>query len=93
VLLEIARAHPQILQLPPPTVLLVNLAEKTMDFELRCIVANVERGASVKSDLHFALIRRFRESGIEIPYPAREVIQVVGKAKSGDGAEAAAGRA
>jgi small-conductance mechanosensitive channel len=37
-----------------------------LEFELRCVVADVEKSLSVRSDLHYAIIERFREAGIEI---------------------------
>ena len=47
--------------------------DNALEFELRCIVTNVESGSSVKSDLHFAIIKRFRQAGITIPYPKPDV--------------------
>ena len=69
VLVDIAKAHPQIVQTPAPNALLVAFGENALEFELRCIVTNVEGGSSVKSDLHFAILKGFREAGIRIPYP------------------------
>jgi potassium-dependent mechanosensitive channel len=73
VLIEIAKTHPQIVQAPSPTALLVAFGDNALEFELRCIVTNVESGSSVKSDLHFAIIKRFRQAGITIPYPKPDV--------------------
>jgi small-conductance mechanosensitive channel len=73
VLVEVAKAHPQIVQAPPPSALLVAFGENALEFELRGIVTNVESGASVKSDLHFAILKRFSETGIKIPYPKPDV--------------------
>jgi potassium efflux system protein len=73
ILLEIATAHPQIVQSPPPSAFLVGFGDSALDFELRCIVKDVEKGLSVKSDLHYEIIRRFREAAIEIPSPQREL--------------------
>jgi potassium-dependent mechanosensitive channel len=64
ILNEIACAHPLIVQAPPPAALLVGFGEKALEFELRCVVADVEKGLSVKSDLHYAIIKRFREAAI-----------------------------
>jgi small-conductance mechanosensitive channel len=44
-----------------------------LEFELRCIVADVEKALSVKSELNYAIIAKFRAAGIEIPYPQREL--------------------
>jgi potassium efflux system protein len=73
ILLEIANAHPQIVKAPPPAAFLVGFGDRTLDFELRCVVGDVEKAMSVKSDLHYAIIAKFRQTGIEIPYPQREV--------------------
>ena len=73
VLCGLARAHPQVVQSPPPGAFLVSLGEKALEFELRCVVADVEKSLTVKSDLHYAILKRFREAAIEIPYPQREM--------------------
>ena len=48
--------------------------DSALEFELRCVVSNVEEAAVVRSDLCFAILRRFRAAGIVIPYPQRELI-------------------
>jgi potassium-dependent mechanosensitive channel len=62
-----------VVQSPPPGAFLVSLGEKALEFELRCVVADVEKSLTVKSDLHYAILKRFREAAIEIPYPQREM--------------------
>ena len=84
-LMACAQAHAQVLQTPPPRVFLLGFGDSTLDFELRCIVANVENALSVKSDLHFAVLSGFRAAGIVIPFPQREVRLL------GDGTEATNG--
>jgi potassium-dependent mechanosensitive channel len=73
ILLDIAGTHPQITQSPAPGVFLLGFGDSALEFELRCIVKDVEKGLSVRSDLHYAIIKRFREAGISIPYPQREL--------------------
>ncbi|MDB5602562.1 MAG: hypothetical protein JWN71_4606 [Xanthobacteraceae bacterium] len=73
VLLACAREHPQVLQTPPPQALFLNFGESTLDFELRCYLANISFALTVRSDLHFVVLRRFREAGIEIPFAQREL--------------------
>jgi small-conductance mechanosensitive channel len=73
ILMACACDHPQLLQTPPPRVLLTGFGDSALEFELRCVVANVDYGLTVKSDLHFAILHRFRKAGIEIPFPQREV--------------------
>src|SRR5262249_45676603 len=62
----LAKSHAQIVQLPPPAAYLVGFAESAMEFELRCIVLNVDSALSVKSDLHFAIIKAFKKESIEM---------------------------
>jgi potassium-dependent mechanosensitive channel len=83
VLCELARAHPQVVQSPPPGAFLVNLGEKALEFELRCVVADVEKSLTVKSDLHYAILKRFGEANIEIPYPHREIRSVEQRPSNG----------
>ena len=65
ILLEIAGAHPQVVQSPPPGAFLLGFGNIGLEFELRCVVADVEKGLAVRSDLHYAIMTRFREAGIE----------------------------
>jgi potassium efflux system protein len=64
ILTDIANAHPQVVQTPPPAAYLVAFGETALEFELRCVVAEVEKGLSVRSDLHYAIIEKFREAAI-----------------------------
>jgi small-conductance mechanosensitive channel len=87
ILLSVAQEHPQILQSPGPQVYLANFGDSALEFELRCVVANVQEGLVTKSDLHMAILRRFRAAGITIPYPQREVSirEAVATAPEADG--------
>jgi potassium-dependent mechanosensitive channel len=78
ILTEIAAAHPLVLTSPPPRVLFARFGDSALEFELRCVVANVDQSLNVNSDLHFAILQRFRAAGIGIPYPQREV-RVIGE--------------
>ncbi|MFG1350526.1 DUF3772 domain-containing protein [Xanthobacter autotrophicus] len=64
ILIGCACDHPQVLQTPPPRVFLIKFTDAGMAFELRCVVANVDYGLTVKSDLHFQVLSRFRKAGI-----------------------------
>src|SRR5262249_55933216 len=68
ILLDIAHAHPQIVQSPPPVAFLLGFVDRALEFELGGVVAEVEKGLPVRSDLNYAIIKRFREAGIEIPH-------------------------
>lgn len=66
ILVGCACDHPQVLQSPPPRVFLMKFADAGIVFELRCVVANVDYALTVKSDLHFQVLSRFRKAGIGI---------------------------
>jgi small-conductance mechanosensitive channel len=67
IVLAIATEHPQVLQSPPPRVFLMQFGDIAVELELRCIVANVNYGLNVKSDLQVAILQRFRAAGVRIP--------------------------
>ncbi|QTL02783.1 mechanosensitive ion channel family protein [Aquabacter sp. L1I39] len=64
ILVACACDHPQVLQTPPPRVFLSKFVDAGIVFELRCVVANVDYALTVKSDLHFSILTRFRKAGI-----------------------------
>ncbi|MBI4273362.1 MAG: mechanosensitive ion channel family protein, partial [Rhizobiales bacterium] len=74
ILIEIAHDHAQILKTPQARALFTGFGDSALEFELRCVVSNVEEASLVKSDLCFAILRRFRAAKIVIPYPQREMI-------------------
>ncbi len=66
-LLAVAVEHAQVLQSPPPRVFLMQFGDIGIELELRCIVANVNYGLNVKSDLQLVILQRFRAAGVRIP--------------------------
>ncbi len=76
VLLEVARAHPEVLTggpLPDPYVLFRRFGNSALEFELRGYVQNVDNRLTVTSDLNFAIDHAFRAHGIEIPFSKRDI--------------------
>ena len=67
ILIECAKAHTLVLRYPEPVVLFLNFGEKALDFELRCYLADISGGGTVKSDLRFAILSRLKEAGIALP--------------------------
>ena len=73
-LLSAGRENPNTLQEPAPTVFLEKFGENSIDFEL--VVWSSEMSARprrYRSDLNFAIEQRFREAGIEIAFPQRDL--------------------
>ena len=88
ILLDAVAGHPHVLTTPAPAVQFTNFGESSLDFKLLFWVDNVNVAVGTTSDIRFAIDRRFREVGIDIPFPQREVRIVAG---AGDPVQAAAG--
>jgi small-conductance mechanosensitive channel len=74
VLTGVALANPDVLRDPPPEVRFVEFGDSSLNFELRVwTVSRVQTPNVLTSDLNFAIFRAFREHGIEIPFPQRDV--------------------
>ncbi len=74
VILAIAQSHPDVLADPEPEVIFLDFGDSSLDFELRVwTIQQVQTPARLKSDLYFALFDAFRERGIEIPFPQRDL--------------------
>ncbi len=72
VLLACGEQHPQVLRAPPPAVYLMSFGDIGIDFELRCLLADVEQSMIVRTDLQMEILRRFRDAGIKIPFPLHD---------------------
>ncbi|MGX5736839.1 DUF3772 domain-containing protein [Bosea thiooxidans] len=70
---EVAGNHGDVLQKPGPVVQFKKLGTTTMDFELICIVEDVEIVGRVTSDLNFAIVKRLAEMEPEAAVPELKV--------------------
>jgi len=73
-MLEVADEHPKALKDPPPELFFVGFGDSSLNFELA--VWSSESTTSprqFRSDLFFAIEKKLRESGIEIPYPQQDL--------------------
>mgnify|MGYP005840821095 CR=1 FL=1 len=77
ILLRVAHAHPNTMRdaptVPNPIVLFRGFGESSLDFELRFFIPQVDQRLIVISDVYFAIDAAFREEGIQIPFPQRDV--------------------
>ncbi|MBE0598188.1 MAG: mechanosensitive ion channel, partial [Desulfuromonadales bacterium] len=73
ILKEVSGSHPLVLAEPGPSPIFVGFGDSSLDFELRCWIADVDKRLIVRSDLGQLIDRRFREEGVEIPFPQRDL--------------------
>ncbi len=73
VMTDVVQAHPEVLDEPPPTVFFVGFGESSLDFEVRVFVRDRLRRMPLRHDLHMAMNKALAESGIEIPFPQRDL--------------------
>ncbi len=73
ILLDVARQHPQVLANPEPVVLFEDFGASALNFILFVYLINVNRSFAVRTDLRIAILKAFRNHGIEIPYPQTDV--------------------
>ena len=80
VLLEVAHSHPEILkgdtdtpEVEMPFVRFIRFGDSSLDFELLAWIPDVMNRFEIISDLHFMIRKKFREHGIVVAYPQRDV--------------------
>ena len=78
VLFAIAKSHELVLKMPAPQILFTGMSASALNFELRVFVGDVETSVRVKSDLHFAIFRRFKEEKFfDTPAPGATKVELV----------------
>jgi len=74
VLMGVALAHPDVLKDPEPELLFVRFGDSSLDFELRVwTITRVQWPRVLSSELYYSIFRAFKENGIEIPFPQRDL--------------------
>jgi small-conductance mechanosensitive channel len=76
ILETIARAHPEVItdgRAPEPRALFTGFGDSSLDFELRVRIQRIERRFQVTSDLNFSIDEAFRDAGVTIPFPQRDL--------------------
>src|SRR5881396_3823301 len=73
-LLAVAHENPHTLKEPAPSVFLKQFGDSSIDFQLMVWSSEMSaRPSHYRSDLNFAIAAKFREAGIEMPFPQRDV--------------------
>ena len=73
VLYEVARGSRRVLRDPPPQVLFLSFGDSSLSFELRAFIRNAEQLFLIRHELHMSIDKAFREAGIEIAFPQRDL--------------------
>lgn len=73
-LIEAAEEDPHTLKDPAPSVFFVEFGDSSLNFELVAWSDEMShKPARFRSDLNFAIDKKFREAEIEIPFPQRDI--------------------
>jgi potassium-dependent mechanosensitive channel len=70
---EAALMNSKVLKSPQPVAFFVRFGDSSLDFELHVWIMDVADRLAVQSEIGQAIASGFREAGIEIPFPQREV--------------------
>ena len=73
VLKKVARDNRLVLYSPPPEVLFRGFGDSSLAFELRAFIANASSRFRASHEIHMAIDNEFREAGIEIAFPQRDL--------------------
>ena len=73
VLNQVARESRRVLRDPAPQVLFLSFGDSSLSFELRVFVRDVSQLFPARHDLHMSIDKAFREAGIEIAFPQRDL--------------------
>ncbi|MDR0233896.1 MAG: mechanosensitive ion channel [Zoogloeaceae bacterium] len=70
----IAKEQPRVLESPAPSASIARFSDSSIDLELSFWVNDPEKGTGgLRSQVNLAIWRHFRDEGIEMPFPQREV--------------------
>ena len=73
ILLDCAYNESNVLHDPSPKVKFIGFGENSLDFELWVYVNRIDTGISVKSSILYIIEYQFRQHGISIPFPQRDL--------------------
>jgi small-conductance mechanosensitive channel len=70
---EVALENANVLREPEPDVLLREFGDSSWNMRLRAWIDNPKGHHTIRSEINCAIVRKFRERGIEIPFPQRDL--------------------
>lgn len=72
-LYEVAAENEQVLKDPEPLVHFIEFGDSSWNMKMRCWIEDPKLHWRIRSALNCAVVRKFRENGVEIPYPQRDL--------------------
>jgi small-conductance mechanosensitive channel len=72
-LMKCATSNSNVMIMPEPQVFFRKFGESSLDFELRICIENVSNRYQIESDIHQEIDRSFRQAGIVIAFPQRDL--------------------
>ena len=74
ILLDVAERNPDVLKRPAPEVLFIEYGDSSLNFDLMIWTSTyINRPIILKSQLYYEIFERFKEHGVEIPFPQRDL--------------------
>lgn len=70
---ECTRENPRVLENPAPLIYFMGFGDSSLDFQVRVWIGDIDYMNIVRSELNQAIDGKFRERGIEIPFPQRDL--------------------
>lgn len=70
---EVADENSYVLSKPKAQVHLIEFGDSSWNMQLRAWIGNVKDHPHVRNELNKAIVRKFREYGVEIPFPQRDL--------------------
>jgi len=70
---EVAEESPSVLKNPEPDVLFSGFGDSSWNMELRVWLEDPKKYYLTRSEINCAIVHKFRQYGIEIPYPQRDL--------------------
>lgn len=70
---EVGDENQHVMHKPEPDVHLIEFAESSWHMQLRVWIPDVKDYPQIRNELNQALVRKFREYNIEIPFPQRDL--------------------
>lgn len=70
---EVADDHPKVMKQPKHQIHLTEFGDSAWEMELRVWIPDVKERYLIRNELNQAIVRKFAEYGVEIPFPQRDL--------------------